>query len=139
MFNRKLSRGYKKLQLLRELAIGEKTQRQLAAEYEVTQGSIWQFRKKHAEEINAIRQNMDDEFAGIWLANKVNRIVEYVTDIEEINSLEVLDATLLARKQAALKAIAEERGQLQQRIQVDADVKAKVTYEVVGTDVENLK
>jgi hypothetical protein len=131
---RKLTQGHIVTKLCRELAVGEKSQVQLAEEYDVAQSSISTFKKRHAERIREIQQNLDNEFAGLWIAEKANRIAEYQADVEMIGS--TTKADLLRVKATILKAVSEELGQLPARVNVT--VTNPVTYIVKGVDVDDL-
>lgn len=140
----KLSHPAVKLRLLRELALANKTQRQIAEEYDCAVSSVNEFMKRNAEAINDIRENAEDEFAGLWVAKKKNRIAAYEEQIaflqERIDrGAEDDPQGALKVAQAALKMVAEEMGQLTARVAVQADVNARVQYVVEGVDTEALK
>jgi hypothetical protein len=142
---RKLSKPWIRVKLIREIALSGKTERQLAEEYDCAPSSINEFKKRHAERINAVREDASNEFAGIWIADKAKRIETYMAQVEYIEG-KIADGTagedeaaLLRLSQAGLKSVAEEMGQLTARVAVNADVAAKVNYEVVGVDTEALK
>lgn len=131
---RKLTQGHIVTKLCRELAVAEKSQVQLAEEYGVAQSSISTFKKRHQERIKQIQQNLDDEFAGLWIAEKANRIAEYQADVEMIGTTSKAD--LLRVKATILKAVSEELGQLPARVNVT--VTNPVTYIVKGANPEDL-
>lgn len=142
----KLERGWRKGALIRELAEGERSQVALAGQYGVVQSSISEFAARHADEIAFVRENLEDEFAGIWVAKKTNRLREYEADLERIaDALDVPDSggmeekDLIAAKHRALRAVAEELGQLPNRMSVSAEVQTRVTYTVPGVDVSDLR
>lgn len=139
----KLSHPAVSMRLIRELALTNKTQRQLAEEYGVVQSSICAFSERNADAINDVRENAEDEFAGLWVAKKQNRVAAYKEQIDYIadrigEGLEDDPVAALKVAQAALKAVAEEMGQLTARVAVQADVQAKVRYEIVGVNPEDL-
>lgn len=130
----KLSPGHIVNKLCRELAVAEKPQVQLSEEYGVSQSAISQFKARHKDRIEAIRNKLDDEFAGLWIAEKANRIAEYQADVEFIGA--TTKADLLRVKATILKAVSEELGQLPARVNVT--VTNPVTYVVKGVDPDDL-
>lgn len=130
-----LERGWVKHRLIRDFALGDKTGRELSDIYGVSQTSISAFKKRYMLEIDEVRNNLADEYAGVWVAQKMARIQEYQIAAEKMakgyspRNQEVL-ATLL-------KAVAEELGQLPARTQVQVNTQ-NVTYEIVGIDPEAL-
>jgi|SRR5690606_10322564 len=130
-----LERGWVAHRLIRDFALGEKTGVQLAEQYGVSVTAISQFKKRHALEIEEVRNNLADEYAGVWVAQKINRIREYQQAAEKMaqgstpRSAEVLVSIL--------KAVAEELGQLPARTQVQVN-QANVTYEIVGIDPDDI-
>lgn len=130
--------GARKLRLLHELAAGVKTQTELAEQYGITQGRISQILSESAEQIEAIRSRADDEFSGLWLADRRNRIAEYQGHVERINDKldakpDAVDHNLIRASQIALKGIAEETGQLTTK------TFNEVAYRVHGVDTEALQ
>jgi len=126
--------------LIRDLAEGKLTQVELAEKYGVVQSSVSEFKSRHKEEIEAVRNNLEDEFAGIWIANKERRLAELSSDVEHINESELgkRDPQWAKVKQSALKQAAEELGQIPNRISVQVgDV--HVRYEVAGVNLDDLK
>lgn len=133
---RPLGRGWVKRKLIIDLAKGEKTQRVLAKEYGVSQPSISEFKIKHAAEISEAAKNLEDEFVGLWVANKANRLAEYEADIERVNEQGASD---LASKHRALRHVAEELGHIPNKVTLAGEVSTRVTYEVVGVPPEDLQ
>jgi len=141
--------------LVRELALGEESQTQLAEKYDVSQPAISAFAKRNAEEIAAVRANADDEFAGLLIVQKAYRLgtleqllreamkpttkvapsgrVAYDEDGNAIKEMN-LDAASKLLKQAA-----EEVGQLPNRITLDGRVNVHTSYTVVGVEPEDLE
>ncbi len=139
----KLSHPAVSLRLIREIALSGKPQVQLAAEYDVSESAITQFKQRNAEAINDVRDDAANEFAGLWSAKKVNRVRAYEQQLAFVaerieQGLEDDPVAALKVAQAGLKAIAEEMGQLTARVAVQADVTAKVNYEVKGMNPEDL-
>jgi hypothetical protein len=116
-------------------------ERTLAEEYGVSQPSIHEFKQRHAHQIAAARDDIENHLAGLWIANKLDRLAELEDDVEEINTalqgapLELKPRLYLA-KHRALRNAAEELGQLAPR-KLDATV--NVRYEVVGVDMKALE
>lgn len=130
-----LERGWVKHRLMRDLALGEKTGQTLAEQYGVSRTSISNFKKKYGMEIEDVRNNLADEYAGAWVAQKMNRIAEYQNAAEKMaNGASPRNAEVLV---TILKAVAEELGQLPARTQVSVNTQ-QVTYQVVGIDPEEL-
>lgn len=130
-----LERGWVMHRLIRDFAIGEKTGLELSKQYGVSQNSISAFKKRHTLEIDEVRDNMADQYAGVWVAQKLDRIREYQVAAEKMasgqspRSQEVLTSIL--------KAVAEELGDLPARTQVQVSTE-NVTYQVIGINPEDL-
>ena len=144
--NGKLERGGIRIALIQQLAIGTSNQRELADLFDVSQPAIHYFAERHRAEIEALRETtMERTLAmGLWIADKFARVGEYQSDAEAVNGWHEtvtedgpvpLDAALLRAKHAAMRAVAEELGQL--RTVVDETV--TVRYELVGVDPEALR
>ena len=130
-----LDRGWVRHRLIREFALGEKTGKELAEQYGVSQTSMSAFKKRNALEIEEVRNNLADEFAGVWVAEKRARIQEYQQAAEKMaDGRSPRNAEVLV---TILKAVAEELGQLPARTQVQVNTQ-NVTYEIVGIDPEDL-
>jgi len=130
-----LERGWVKHRLIRDMALGEKTQRALAAQYGVSQTSISAFKKRYILEIEEVRNNLADEYAGVWVAQKMARIQEYQQAAEKMASgTSPRNAEVLV---SILKAVAEELGQLPARTQVNVSSEQTV-YQVVGVSVDDI-
>lgn len=134
-------RGHVALVLIRQLAQGTRTHADLGAEHGVSERAIGQFATRNATAIEEVRADVVNEFAGMWIANKVARVAEYERDVEDIN-----DSIPTARKSdrprlygvkhRALRGAAEELGQL---APTRIDVDHRVRYQVVGVDTEQLR
>lgn len=130
-----LERGWVKHRLIRDLALGERTGKDLAEQYGVSQTSMSAFKRRHSLEIEEVRNNLADEYAGVWVAQKLARIQEYQIAAEKMakgqspRNQEVLVSIL--------KAVAEELGQLPARTQVNISNEQTV-YEIVGIDPQDL-
>ena len=130
-----LERGWVKHRLIRDFALGEKSGRELAQIYGVSPNSISAFKRRYALEIEEVRNNLADEYASVWVADKMKRIQEYQEAAEKMASgasprnQEVLFSIL--------KAVAEELGQLPARTQVNVSTETTV-YEIVGLDPDDI-
>lgn len=123
--------------LARELATGEKTQTQLAKEYGVNRSTVCKFAKKHKARIDEIRAHLDDEFAGLWLADKAQRIASYQDDYELSRRHPKADYFEQIRTRNDIrKAVAEELGQLPAR---GVAVSGTVTHVLEGVDLDELR
>lgn len=132
----KLEAGWQHHQLVHDLAAMDQTQVQLAQKYGVGQPAISQFAARHADEITARKERIDDEFFGLWVASKRHRVAEYQADVEAINEAldDEADEKLLRAKLAIMRQVAEELGQLKTQVEVGG----KLTYEVKGVDLSRL-
>lgn len=131
-----LERGWVTRKLIIELARQEKTRTKLASEYGVTTASITTFAHRHRTEIDEVKADIENEFAGLWIAQKYARIAEYQADVDAIG--DTTDPDLLKVKHTALKAVAEEMGQLPARVAVNVESKT-VNYTINGIDPGQLR
>jgi len=129
--------------------------------YGVTQQSISEFAKRNADDIQAIIESTRTLLGDIALADKAKRIAAYVETAERVDV--VLDAErevdvlrdelegkkrratggvplaeLLRTQQAAYRAIAEELGDLPQRIKIEGGGEP-VKHVIEGVDLGDLK
>lgn len=146
----------RKRQLLTELAIGEISTRQLAHKYSLHYSYLRTLKAEHREEIEEIRAEIADKERDIlWPTDRFARNYERITDLVQINEemerhrklAEVYgDVTerdemptsehwlrLVAQKQAILKAIAEDYGQLPTRTRPPAS-SVGLVEEIIGFD-----
>lgn len=134
-------RGPVRVRLIHDLALDAFTERALAEQYDVSQPSIHEFRDKHSYQIMMARDHIESEVAGLWIAEKVNRLAELEDDVEHINeALATVPAEdrprLYLAKHRALRNAAEELGQLAPK-RVDANV--TVRYEIANVDMKALE
>lgn len=146
--------------VMRLLAEGVQ-QTKIAQRFGCTQGAVARFNQRHVEQIQQIREDLENEFAGLVYAEKANRLAEYEQDVQTSNaeidnalngrlSAEVVTedgvtevmqdvsdtvARLLRGKHRALRSIAEELGQLPTKMIVQTDNSAKVHHIVEGVDI----
>jgi predicted transcriptional regulator len=141
----RLERGWAKRQLIHELARMEKTQQLLAQEYGVTESAVTQFKQRHQAEIEAVKLDIENEFAGLWVARKVNRLAELESDIERIistnagDTVRMADAEILRTKAALLKQVADELGQIPNKSHIRIEQDTVVRYLMTGVDDTDLK
>lgn len=133
------------VKLIRDLAKGEERDAQLARRYGVDRSSLLEFKRRHKERIEHVRAHLDDMFAGIEFADKAARVAELSKDAADIAAM-LADPDLRATvgyaetarvKQSALRAIAEELGQLPSRMQVQVGGQLDVT--IGGVELGDLK
>lgn len=125
-----------KHKLLRDLALGELTGNELAEKYNCSRPAISQFKRRHEIEIDEIRGALADEYAGVWVAKKLDRLKAYQQKVEEmLDGRSPRNAEVMA---TLLKAVAEELGDLPARTQVNVSNQS-VTYQVVGIDPDSLR
>ena len=130
-----LERGWVRHRLIRDFALGEKSGQELSEIYGVSATSISNFKKRHALEIEEVRNNLADEYAGVWVAQKMARIQEYQQAAEKMASgASPRNQEVLV---TILKAVAEELGQLPARTQVNVS-QENVTYEIVGISPDDI-
>lgn len=135
-----LSRGHIKIDLIRKLATMEHTDTELAEQYGVAIRSIGRFRERNIDEIVAVRGQLHDQFAGLWVVDKARRVAELQADIEQLSELAALDGgeasdmvpDFLRLKHAALRGVAEEMGQLPARMSIK--VEGSIRHELIGVD-----
>lgn len=106
--------AWRRHRLITELAKGEKTQRVLASENGVSQSSVSEFAARHADEIEERRAHLNEEFDGLWIAQKLSRLVE----MEELYGSTMSNRDRETRL-AVLRAAAEELGQIPNRTTID--------------------
>lgn len=129
-------RGWIKHKLIRDLALGVGTQKELAVLYQVSENSITKFKQRHHFEIDEVRNNLADEYAGAWIAQKLTRLQLLQDAAEKMASgRDPRSAEVLVN---ILKAAAEELGQLPARTQVQVNQQS-VTYQVVGINPDDLR
>lgn len=130
-----LERGWVKHRLIRDFALGEKSGRELSVQYGVSQTSISAFKKRYSMEIEEVRNNLADQYAGVWVAQKIERVREYQNAAEKMaDGSSPRNAEVLV---SILKAVAEELGDLPARTQVNVSTETTV-YQVVGISEDDI-
>lgn len=86
-----LYRGRARLTLIRDIAMGEWSNRELADQVGVTTEAIAAFAAEHADEISEVRAALAGqlaiETAGLWVTKKQNRLAEMQQDIEDCEAI----------------------------------------------------
>lgn len=124
-------------QLKRELATGEATRAALAKKYGVSASYVTQFAKRYAREIDDIKERLDDQFAGLWIAQQEQRIAAYQAEYDLASNAKSADHhEWIKARTGILKNVAEELGQIQGK---QPTVGVVVQHVIVGVDVEDLK
>lgn len=109
----------------------EVPQFRLAEYYGVSESAISAFKRRHAIEVEHIRNHLADEYADLWIADKRSRLAELQAAAEKLAAKpDARSAEVLAK---LLKDAAEELGDLPTRTAVNVHT-ANVTYEIVGID-----
>jgi hypothetical protein len=123
--------GRNKLYVIRALATGDPKQSVLAEMFGVGRNAITNFKDRNRRAIDEVRQAIDDEFAGLWVARKEARLaeLEWMIDILADAIEEMPDVDMIRVRASLLKNVSEELGQLPPRQQV---VSARVTHVVEG-------
>lgn len=86
-----LYRGRLRLELIRDLALGEWSPASLAQRLGIDTADIMDFADKYAQEISEVSAAMAGqlaiEAAGLWITKKQNRIAELQADFDELNDV----------------------------------------------------
>lgn len=129
-------KGYTAVRLIRDLAISGRSQKDLAQEYGVTQGAISHFGRNHKHEIEQVREDSANEYAGLWVAKKLNRLAELQRLFEELDEQPITPNSVNTMK-SLMRDVAEELGDIPTKAGVNVNI-ANVKYEVATIDLENL-
>jgi len=147
-------RGYRRLELLADIAMGELSLREMAGREGVTQKELAEFRDVHATEVAEIRAALAGqlmrETAGLWITKKQNRLAEMQAEAEELRDylaeLRAGDSRWSRAHRDMLKAYleifrqaADELGAYPQRQAVPARSGQTVHYVIETDHVEALR
>jgi hypothetical protein len=121
-----LERPYTRRKLIRQLALTDIGDEAVCVEYGVDDASIYRFRKRHAAEIAAVAASAADEFAGLWIAEKINRLTVY-GDLAQM----AIDRGELQNAARILRNAAEEMGHLPSRVQLSGDIGVHTSYSII--------
>lgn len=123
--------------LMRELAIGERTSADLGREYGMAASGIRAFKARNLAQIEAIAADLGNELAGLWIADKGQRLAAYQADYEmTLESDKATHHEWVKARTGILHNVAEETGQLPARTTVAV---TSVTHVLVGIDPEELR
>jgi transposase-like protein len=127
-------------ELIRDIASGEMSLEAVARKYDIVPQYLHKIKRENAGRIAALKEDVQAALDEHWIAQKVGRVAEYQQDVEAINEVvyDTLDPKLLARKHTALHAVAEEMGQLPNRVTLSGEVRT-VNHTVNGLDVGDVK
>lgn len=115
----------------------DRTITSVADEWNLSNQSLTYFKRDNAREIAAIAEDLDNQFAGQWVADKQARIEAYMREYDILNKHKYHDHHEWSKaRQAALRAIAEELGQIPGRGGVTINV---AQHMVIGVEVEDLQ
>lgn len=134
-------RGPTKIRLIHDLALDAWSERDLAAQYGVSQQSINEFKHRNLTQIATAREDIENRLSTLWITNKADRLAELEDDVDQINA-ELESAPLSMRprlylaKHRAIRNAAEELGQLAPR---DINASVTVRYEIAGVDMGALE
>ena len=127
---------FERRKLQRAIADGERTRSQIARDYGVSASYVTQFAKRYALEIDRIKAALDDQFAGLWIADKESRMVAYQAEYATAAASDKANHhEWIKSRVAILHAVAEELGQLPPRATV---VVQPVIHVIEGVDLDAL-
>lgn len=128
---------HRQLEVIRHLAAEDVSRAELARQMGITRGGMTLFAQRHQAQIDQMKAQLEDEFAGMWIASQRNRLAAYQADYELASEDERAShhEWLKARVQI-LHAVAEETGQLPQKGGV---IVVPVQHVLVGVQLEDLK
>lgn len=134
--SRKLT-PFDRREIQRALADGTEKRAAIARRFGVTAGYITQFAKQYAREIDDIKRDLDNEFAGLWIASKVNRVLAYQADYARtLNDPKASHHEWVKARAMISHNVAEELGQLPPRATVTV---MPIVHVLEGVDPDLLK
>lgn len=139
-----------------QLATGNKIQAAIAREFGCTDAAIIAFKRRHADEIEAIREQSLREYSGIAIAEKAARIATYEEILKRCmtptpkmagkefihdpkNGNDIVYEIDAAAAVKVLRQVAEELGHLPSRIVVTNTAEVKTNYTLNGVEPDNLR
>jgi hypothetical protein len=146
--------GRARLALIRDLALGEWTHAELAAQLGLPTEDVVHFAEFHSEDISEVRAALAGqvaiETAGLWIAKKQLRIAEYQAEAERIdeflaelrqNGLKWSRShrDMLHTKLAVFRQVADELGAYPQRSAPAARTGSTVHYVIETDDLEAMQ
>jgi hypothetical protein len=140
-------RGTLRAELIRRLAVGDETHEVLAVEFGRSTQAVKQFAARNADEVRSAKQALvadpNDEYAGVAIAKKLNRIADANQDLADvIELLENADLTptqrkgFLGLKSKLRREVAEEKGELPVRSHLELAMTGNpwAAYDAVAID-----
>lgn len=91
----KLENRFRRQRLIRQIAHGDKSMRQLARDYDCDESAIRQFRDRHATEITDVVEELKQGLDAVWLTSKLERLERMRVELEALDGNESLDAVKL--------------------------------------------
>ena len=133
--SRKLNR-FDQRKLQRALAAAEQSRAEIARSFGVSTSYVSQFAKTYAADIDAFKRDLDNRFAGLWIADKEARIQAYQADFQmALDSDKADHHEWIKARSAILHDVAEELGDLPPRATIAV---VPVTHVIVGVDPDAL-
>ena len=124
-------------QLLRELATWSGLMQELADKWNMSRSTLDMYKSRHKAEIAAIQADLENQFAGMWIANKEARIAALAEMYESARSHKYANHHEWIRaSESLLRSAAEELGQIPGRGSI---VVIPVQHILVSIDLEELK
>lgn len=114
----------------------------VAKKYNCSAKRVLTFLQENLFTIEEVRANSDDEYAGLWITRRAERIAaheQFVQDIEDaLNSGWSEDPQVYAKlrrlQMMSLRYVEESLGQLPNRVTVDSSSQVTVKYTVEGAE-----
>lgn len=123
--------------LLRDLATWTGVMQELADKWGIPANSLHVYKSRHKREIAAIQADLENQFAGMWIANKEARIAALAEMYESARSHKYANHHEWIRaSESLLRSAAEELGQIPGRGSI---VVIPVQHLVIGINPEELK
>jgi len=128
---------FERRDLQRALAAKEETRSAIARRFHVSPSYVTQFAKRYALEIDTIKADLDNAFAGLWSVSKVHRVMALEQEYALLLNSDKKDHHEWAKaRMQAIHQIAEEMGDLPPRATVTV---VPVEHVIVGVDLDALK
>lgn len=141
-------RGTSRTELIRRLAVGDETHEQLGVAFDRSAQTISNFASRNKDEIRLARQALvadpNDEYAGVAIAKKLNRIADADQDLQYvIELLESGDLSPTQRKgylnlkSKLRREVAEERGELPVRGALELNVRGNPFANIDAVEIDD--
>lgn len=133
--SRKLT-PFDRRKLQRVLAEGDKKRTVIAREFGISPSYVTQFARLYAHEIDEIKRDLNNAFAGLWIADKESRLVAYQTEYAmALGNEKASHHEWIKTRLQTLHQVAEELGQLPGRQPI---MTVAVEHIIVGVNIEDL-